>query len=172
VCWSLAYCDHVFVPNSLRVTPVPWTHEKSICWERNWNEGPLFLALQSALNTLGYRTYHYTEILKNRQDSHLECWTEALEAKVYGNGSRYGRAEFDRLLGSYSVRFTLIGSSCFFIGKRSFLVMDEFVWCLVQTSLFEGAFSLLACEQVESKADELIIACPKYRRWQMPPAPI
>lgn len=69
--------------------------------------GGLHVALQTALNTLGYRTYHYTEIFKNRQDPQVEYWTEALKAKIYGNGRRYGRVEFDRLLWSYSVQFTL-----------------------------------------------------------------
>jgi hypothetical protein len=35
---------------------------------------------------------------------HLPCWHEAMRAKMYGIGPEYGRAEFDKVLGNYSVR--------------------------------------------------------------------
>lgn len=40
---------------------------------------------------------------ENIKDGHLLCWKEALEAKVLGKGKPYGREEFDKVLGRYSV---------------------------------------------------------------------
>ena len=59
-------------------------------------------ALCTALRTLGYATYHGTEVFKNTHDMHLKCWEEGLTAKYY-NGKPYGRSEFDKLLKNYNV---------------------------------------------------------------------
>lgn len=60
-------------------------------------------ALYTALNKLGYRSYHMLETGNNKKDKHYDCWLEALTIKYYGKGKPYGRAEFDKLLGKYSV---------------------------------------------------------------------
>jgi len=57
------------------------------------------MSLLTALNKLGYKTYHATEATRNRQCTQ---WNESLEAKISGNGEVFGREEFDKLLGSYS----------------------------------------------------------------------
>lgn len=63
------------------------------------------LAMQTALEKLGYKAYHMKEIAAppNRQDKHMQCGREALIAKVYGRGKPYGREELDKLLKNYSV---------------------------------------------------------------------
>ncbi len=63
-------------------------------------------ALWAALGKLGYKSYHFMEIgspeaIKNK---HLLCWKEALDAKILGKGKPYGKEEFDKVLGNYSVR--------------------------------------------------------------------
>lgn len=35
--------------------------------------------------------------------THLSCWHEAIRAKLLGTGKEYGREEFDKVLGNYSV---------------------------------------------------------------------
>lgn len=61
--------------------------------------------MRAALDILGYRTYHYTEASQaeaaGRND--LTLWIEGLNAKIYGNGKPFGKTEFDKLLGDYSV---------------------------------------------------------------------
>ncbi|MCJ1360725.1 MAG: hypothetical protein MMC33_010734, partial [Icmadophila ericetorum] len=61
-----------------------------------------YATLCTALRTLGYATYHGTEVFKNTHDMHLKCWEEGLTAKYY-NGKPYGRSEFDKLLKNYNV---------------------------------------------------------------------
>ena len=39
----------------------------------------------------------------NKKDKHYDCWLEGLTIKYYGKGTPYGREEFDKLLGNYSV---------------------------------------------------------------------
>lgn len=34
----------------------------------------------------------------------MPAWEEAMRAKFYGRGTKYGRAEFDKLLGDNDVR--------------------------------------------------------------------
>ncbi|EXL39543.1 hypothetical protein FOCG_17855 [Fusarium oxysporum f. sp. radicis-lycopersici 26381] len=58
------------------------------------------LSLYKALTLLGYRTYHGAEVMA-RGVSHLEIFTEALNAKYFGVGKPYGRAEFDKWLADY-----------------------------------------------------------------------
>lgn len=68
---------------------------------------PLFmhwLALYTALNILGYKSYHYIEVRSVGNEKHTPCWLEAMTAKVHGQGKLYERAEFDKLLGNYGVR--------------------------------------------------------------------
>ncbi|KAJ6540725.1 hypothetical protein B0H19DRAFT_1313523 [Mycena capillaripes] len=56
------------------------------------------LAMQQALEMLGYTdTHHMMNILTNPLET--EMWTEAINAKYFGQGKPYGRAEWDQLLG-------------------------------------------------------------------------
>jgi hypothetical protein len=61
-------------------------------------------ALYTALDKLGYRSYHYIETRYNKKHNHIRCWLEALNAKLYGTGKRYGGPEFDKVLAKYTVR--------------------------------------------------------------------
>ena len=58
------------------------------------------LAMQLALNILGYPCYHGLTLIANVRDT--ETWNKALDAKYFGKGKAYDRADWDRLLGSYS----------------------------------------------------------------------
>jgi len=58
--------------------------------------------MQHALQKLGYKSYHMTEAGVNKA---FNYWYEALKAKYEAQGRPYRRAEFDKLLGNYSVRF-------------------------------------------------------------------
>ena len=60
------------------------------------------IALYTALNMLGYKSYHCAEIRLTAPGTY-DLWNEALRAKYHGKGKRYGKAEFDKLLGDYSV---------------------------------------------------------------------
>ena len=59
------------------------------------------IAMRDALNTLGYKSYHMLEGAFNPHA--FDYWYEALRAKYAGEGKPYERAEFDKLLGNYSV---------------------------------------------------------------------
>ena len=55
--------------------------------------------MQKALNTLGYKSYHYTT---NVLSHHPGYWRYGFEAKINGSPV-YGLKEFDALLGEHSV---------------------------------------------------------------------
>lgn len=57
--------------------------------------------MQTALERLGYKSYHMLEAGKT---SSFRYWLEGLKAKYAGEGKPFGRTEFDKLLGNYSVR--------------------------------------------------------------------
>ncbi|KAJ7323597.1 P-loop containing nucleoside triphosphate hydrolase protein [Mycena albidolilacea] len=55
-------------------------------------------SLRIALEKLGYKeTNHGSAVFKNMRE--IEMWTEAVNAKFFGIGKPYGRAEWDQLLG-------------------------------------------------------------------------
>ena len=58
------------------------------------------LALQLALNILGYPCYHGLTLIANVRDT--EMWNEALDAKFFGKGSLFTQSDWDQLLGNYS----------------------------------------------------------------------
>lgn len=58
------------------------------------------MSIYSALNTLGFKVYHMKEAVKTPRTS-FGCWIEAIKAKYYGEGEKFGRREWDRLLGEY-----------------------------------------------------------------------
>lgn len=56
-----------------------------------------------ALNHLGYRAYHGAEVIANGS-AHIDVFEEALNAKYYGIGMPYGKAEFEKWFANYDVR--------------------------------------------------------------------
>ncbi|KAJ7032612.1 P-loop containing nucleoside triphosphate hydrolase protein [Mycena alexandri] len=55
-------------------------------------------SMRGALETLGYKhTHHMDDVLRNPVE--VDMWTEAIEAKFFGKGQPYGRADWDRVLG-------------------------------------------------------------------------
>lgn len=69
-------------------------------------------ALYTALGKLGYKSYHMVEaFVPENRGTHLPCWHEAIRAKLLGTGKEYGREEFDKVLGNYSVRLYFLYKS-------------------------------------------------------------
>ena len=58
------------------------------------------LAMQLALQILGYPCYHGLTLIANVRDT--EMWNKALDAKFFGKGDPFTRVEWDQLLGNYS----------------------------------------------------------------------
>lgn len=58
------------------------------------------MALFTALQRLGYKPYHMA-VAMGSPKTNLGLWCEALRAKFHGKGPKWGRAEFDKLLGDY-----------------------------------------------------------------------
>ncbi|KAJ7154062.1 P-loop containing nucleoside triphosphate hydrolase protein [Mycena filopes] len=55
-------------------------------------------SMRTALETLGYKdTHHMQAVLRNPPE--VDMWNEAIDAKFFGKGKPYGRAEWDQLLG-------------------------------------------------------------------------
>ncbi|KAJ7920167.1 hypothetical protein B0H13DRAFT_2425600 [Mycena leptocephala] len=58
------------------------------------------LAMHSALRIVGYNdTHHMNTVIQN--PSEIDAWTAAINAKFYGRGKPYDRAERDALLGNF-----------------------------------------------------------------------
>ena len=58
--------------------------------------------MRTALEELGYKNvYHMTEVIKNPPDAVM--WKEAFEAKYFGKGKKFEKAEWDALLGHCEV---------------------------------------------------------------------
>jgi hypothetical protein len=57
-------------------------------------------SLCSALDTLGYKTYHMEENIKNPR-RFFPLWIEALSAKFKNKGRPFGKAEFDKIFADY-----------------------------------------------------------------------
>lgn len=58
------------------------------------------MSLYTALQKLGFKVYHMNEAVKSPRTS-FGCWTEAIHAKYHGDGTPFGRAEWDKLLGGF-----------------------------------------------------------------------
>jgi hypothetical protein len=59
-------------------------------------------SMWTALQMLGYnKCYHMVETLYNPPDTRM--WQEAINAQFYGQGKRFGREEWDQLLGDCQV---------------------------------------------------------------------
>ncbi|KAL4810928.1 hypothetical protein BDV18DRAFT_155541 [Aspergillus unguis] len=59
------------------------------------------MSLCSALNSLGYNTYHMTEACLHYRSGSLKDWNQAIAAKYYGKGREYKGEDFDRILWDY-----------------------------------------------------------------------
>ncbi|KAF4631589.1 hypothetical protein G7Y89_g6541 [Cudoniella acicularis] len=62
------------------------------------------MTMYTALKKLGYKPYHMIEPSKpgNKKYRHINCWVEALQNKIYGDGKLYGPKDFDKILQEYS----------------------------------------------------------------------
>lgn len=58
----------------------------------------------AALDVLGLRSYHWNEVIKNKNNGHLQLWLKAVQAKYDGLGEPFEGEDFDRLLWDYDVR--------------------------------------------------------------------
>ncbi len=62
--------------------------------------------MTDALAKLGYKSYHMKEAFANFGRNHMEYWHEALTSKYENQDRQYGKAEFEKLLGGYTVGFS------------------------------------------------------------------
>lgn len=60
------------------------------------------MSLGAALSILGYRCYNHVEACTIGYRD-MKCWNEALDAKYFGKGKRYGRNEFSKILKGFDV---------------------------------------------------------------------
>ena len=60
------------------------------------------MSIFTALEKLGYKPYHMVKAMAAPR-SNLTVWKEGLVAKYEGQGDKWGRAEFDKVLGSFDV---------------------------------------------------------------------
>ena len=58
----------------------------------------------AALDVLGLRSYHWNEVLKNKNNDHLQLWLNAVQAKYDGLGVPFEGEDFDRMLWDYDAR--------------------------------------------------------------------
>jgi hypothetical protein len=59
------------------------------------------LSMMQAYQRLGLQTYHGFDFIEN--DEHQVQWKKAIDAKFYGKGKPFTKADFDAFLGDYSV---------------------------------------------------------------------
>lgn len=57
----------------------------------------------AALDILGFRSYHWNEVLSNKNNGHLQLWLQAVQAKYDGIGKPFEGEDFDRMLWDYDV---------------------------------------------------------------------
>lgn len=57
--------------------------------------------MYQALQMLGYKPYHMYEVVQST--AHMGIFEEALNAKYFGVGKPYGKAEFDKWFAEYDV---------------------------------------------------------------------
>lgn len=58
------------------------------------------MSMFTAMQKLGYKPYHMAVAIGSPK-SNLNLWNEALKAKYQGQGKKWGREEFDKILGDY-----------------------------------------------------------------------
>ncbi|KAL4787328.1 hypothetical protein BJX76DRAFT_354274 [Aspergillus varians] len=59
------------------------------------------MSLYTALNELGYTSYHMTECWLNHRNNSLLDWNKAIDAKFFGKRKRFRGEDFDRMLWRY-----------------------------------------------------------------------
>ena len=68
------------------------------------------MGLMHALKTLGYKPYHMKTCFETGA-SHINVLNDAIRAKYHGEGTVYGKGEFDRWFADYDVRLPRIARS-------------------------------------------------------------
>ncbi|KAF2171476.1 hypothetical protein M409DRAFT_63732 [Zasmidium cellare ATCC 36951] len=58
------------------------------------------MSVFASLEQLGFHPYHMTKAISSPK-SNLDVWREGIDAKFYGKGKKWGREEFDKILGNY-----------------------------------------------------------------------
>lgn len=58
------------------------------------------MSIFAGLEQLGFNVYHMVKAIQSPK-TNLDLWREAIDAKFYGKGKKWGREEFDKLLGNY-----------------------------------------------------------------------
>lgn len=58
------------------------------------------MSLFTGLEQLGFKPYHMSKAIQSPR-SNLDVWREGIDAKFYGKGKKWGREEFDKILGNY-----------------------------------------------------------------------
>jgi hypothetical protein len=79
-------------------------------------------AMQAALHKLDYKCYHMATSFQpvGLLPVAHRYWIEALRAKNFGEGEPYGPAEFDKLLGNYSV---ILSSPLFSVSNKVSIIL-------------------------------------------------
>lgn len=62
-------------------------------------------AIKAALSTLGFKSYHMSEVFMNWKRGHFLYWLEALRAKYEGQGTPYGPEDFRKIFADYDVSY-------------------------------------------------------------------
>ena len=61
------------------------------------------VAIYAALKELGLSPYHFLEVLRNKNNKHLQLWGKAVQAKYGGLGAPFEGEDFDQMLWDYDV---------------------------------------------------------------------
>ncbi|KAI3401971.1 hypothetical protein diail_3945 [Diaporthe ilicicola] len=91
-------------------TPAHVREKKVIVTSRSRSYSSGTFSLYQALQMLGYRPYHMYEVVQSTM--HMGILEEALNAKYFGVGKPYGKAEFDKWFADYD---TLVEIPAFFV---------------------------------------------------------
>lgn len=64
-----------------------------------------YSAICAALQELGIRSHHFSEVSKNKQNRHIELWLSAVQIKYDGKKGKPWKTsqDFDRVLWNYDV---------------------------------------------------------------------
>lgn len=61
------------------------------------------IAICAAFKILGLKSYHWNEVLSNKNNAHLQLWLNAVKAKYDGIGKPFKGEDFDQMLWDYDV---------------------------------------------------------------------
>lgn len=90
-------------------------------------------SLYQALQMLGYRPYHMYEVVQSI--THMGIFEEALNAKYFGVGKPYGKAEFDKWFANYDVGLSSLSKPEDTLADACFRHLWRFQRSLLKTSL-------------------------------------